>query len=90
MAIFKGSGVAIVTPFKEDGSIDYDKLDELIDYHCENGTDSIIICGTTGESATMTEEEHMDCVKFAIAVSYTHLNVDAQYFVDGLDPVLRI
>lgn len=66
MAIFKGSGVAIVTPFKEDGSIDYDKLDELIDYHCENGTDSIIICGTTGESATMTEEEHMDCVKFAI------------------------
>ena len=66
MAIFKGSGVAIVTPFKEDGSIDYDKLDELIDYHCENKTDSIIICGTTGESATMTEEEHMDCVKFAI------------------------
>lgn len=66
MAIFKGSGVAIVTPFQKDGSIDYDMLDRLIDYHCENGTDSIIICGTTGESATMTEEEHMECVKFAI------------------------
>lgn len=66
MAVFKGSGVAIVTPFHADESINYDRLDELIDYHCENGTDSIIICGTTGESATMTEEEHMECVRFAI------------------------
>ena len=66
MAIFKGAGVAIVTPFKEDESIDYDRLDELINFHCENGTDSIIICGTTGESATMTEEEHLECVKFTI------------------------
>ena len=66
MAIFKGAGVAIVTPFKSDESIDYDRLDELIDFHCENGTDSIIICGTTGESATMTEEEHLECVKFTI------------------------
>ncbi len=66
MAVFTGAGVAIVTPFNADESINYDKLDELIDYHCENGTDSIIICGTTGESATMTEEEHMECVKFAI------------------------
>lgn len=66
MAIFTGAGVAIVTPFHEDGSINYDKLDELIDFHCEKKTDSIIICGTTGESATMTEEEHMECVKFTI------------------------
>ncbi len=66
MAIFTGAGVAIVTPFKEDESIDYDRLDELINFHCENGTDSIIICGTTGESATMTEEEHLECVKFTI------------------------
>lgn len=66
MAVFTGAGVAIVTPFNADESINYNKLDELIDYHCENGTDSIIICGTTGESATMTEEEHMECVKFAI------------------------
>jgi 4-hydroxy-tetrahydrodipicolinate synthase len=66
MAIFTGAGVAIVTPFNEDESINYDRLDELIDFHCENGTDSIIICGTTGESATMTEEEHLECVKFTI------------------------
>ena len=66
MAIFTGAGVAIVTPFHEDESINYDRLDELIGFHCENGTDCIIICGTTGESATMTEEEHLECVKFAI------------------------
>ena len=66
MAIFTGAGVALVTPFREDGSVNYDKLDELINYHCENGTDSIIICGTTGESSTLSEEEHMKCIKFAI------------------------
>ena len=66
MAIFTGAGVAIVTPFKEDGSIDYNSLDRLIDFHCENGTDSIVICGTSGEAATMTEREHMECVKFTI------------------------
>ena len=66
MSIFTGSGVAIVTPFNEDESVNYDKLDELLDYHCSNGTDSIIICGTTGESSTLSEEEHMDVVKFAI------------------------
>ena len=60
MAIFTGAGVAIVTPFHADGSVNYEKLDQLIDYHCENGTDSIIICGTTGESATMTEKEHIE------------------------------
>ncbi len=66
MAIFTGAGVAIVTPFNEDESINYDRLDELIDYHCSHGTDSIIICGTTGESATMSEKEHIECVKFTI------------------------
>lgn len=66
MAIFTGAGVAVVTPFNKDESINYDRLDELIDYHCSHGTDSIIICGTTGESATMTEEEHIECVKFTI------------------------
>ena len=63
MAIFTGSGVAIVTPFHADGSINYEKLEELVDFHCNNGTDSIVICGTTGESATMTEEEHVECIK---------------------------
>lgn len=58
--------MAIVTPFQKDGSVDYNKLDELIDFHCENGTDSIVICGTSGEAATMSEEEHMECVRFTV------------------------
>ena len=66
MAIFKGAGVAIVTPFHEDGSVNYEKLKELIDWQIENGTDAIIICGTTGESATLSEAEHEDVVRFAI------------------------
>lgn len=66
MAIFTGAGVAIVTPFQKDGAVDYNKLDELIDFHCENGTDSIVICGTSGEAATMSEREHMKCVKFTV------------------------
>lgn len=66
MAIFKGAGVAIVTPFKNDKTVDYLKLEELIDYQIDNGTDSIIICGTTGESSTLTHEEHLECIKVAI------------------------
>lgn len=66
MAIFKGSGVAIVTPFKKDGSVDYDKLRELVDFHCENGTDAIIICGTTGEASTLTHEEHLECIRVCV------------------------
>ena len=77
MAIFTGSGVAIVTPFHKDGSVNYDKLDELIDFHCENGTDSIIICGTTGEASTLSEKEHMDCIKFAVERTKKRLPVIA-------------
>ena len=67
MAIFKGAGVAIVTPMKENGDVNYDQLEALVDYQIENGTDSIIICGTTGESSTLTEEEHSECIRVAIA-----------------------
>ena len=81
MSIFTGAGVAIVTPFNEDESINYDKLDQLIDYHCNNGTDSIIICGTTGESATMSEKEHMECVKFAIERTKGRLPIIIMYSV---------
>lgn len=66
MSIFTGAGVAIITPFHADGSINYEKLEELVDFHCENGTDSIVICGTTGEASTMTEEEHMECIRTTI------------------------
>ncbi len=65
MGLFTGSGVALVTPFK-DNKIDYDKLGELIDWHIEKGTDAIIICGTTGETATMTDAEQKETIKFAI------------------------
>ena len=64
MAIFKGAGVAIVTPMKENLEINYDKLDEIIEEQIAGGTDAIIICGTTGESATMTEAEHSEAIPF--------------------------
>jgi len=66
MAIFTGAGVAIVTPFKENGEINYDKLGELIDWQVENGTDSIVIVGTTGEASTLTHEEHVECIRYAV------------------------
>ncbi len=68
MAIFTGAGVAIVTPFKENGAVNYDKFKELIEFQIANGTDSIIVCGTTGESSTLTENEHNECIKFAVDV----------------------
>lgn len=66
MAVFKGSGVAIVTPMYEDGKVNYDKLAELIEYQIANGTDAIIICGTTGEASTLTHGEHLQAIKFTI------------------------
>ena len=66
MAIFKGAGVAIATPMKENLEVNYDKLDELLEEQIAGGTEAIIICGTTGESATMTEEEHAATIRFAI------------------------
>ena len=66
MAIFKGAGVAIVTPMKENLEINYDKLDEMLEEQIAGGTDAIIICGTTGESATMTEAEHSEAIRFTI------------------------
>jgi len=63
MAIFKGAGVAIVTPMHANGEVNYDKLRELIDFQINGGTDSIVICGTTGESSTLSEEEHLNVIK---------------------------
>ncbi len=64
--IFTGAGVAIVTPFNEDGSVNYPALEKLLEFHIENGTDSIVICGTTGESATLTVKEHSEVIKFTV------------------------
>ena len=66
MAIFKGAGVAIVTPMTETEEVNYPKLAELLDYQIENGTDAIIICGTTGESSTLTHEEHLEAIRFTV------------------------
>lgn len=66
MAIFTGAGVAIVTPMKANGEVNYEKLGELLEYQIANSTDAIIICGTTGESSTLTHEEHLDVIKYAI------------------------
>lgn len=62
MSIFTGSAVAIVTPFKEDGAVNYEELKSLVEYHIAHKTDAIVICGTTGEASTMTEEEHMEVI----------------------------
>lgn len=64
MAIFKGAGVAIVTPFTQNNEVDYEKLGELIEYQIAEGTDSIIICGTTGEASTLSHEEHLECIRY--------------------------
>lgn len=64
--IFKGAGVAIVTPMNKDGSVNFEKLDELVDFHVNNGTDAIIVSGTTGESPTLNLEEHLEVVKEVI------------------------
>ena len=69
MAIFKGAGVAIITPMNEDLSVNYEKLEQLIDEQIENGTDAIIICGTTGESSTLTEPEHVECIRVAVSAA---------------------
>lgn len=66
MAVFKGAGVALATPFKENLEVNYEKLEELVDFHVENGTDCIVVMGTTGEAATVTHEEHLECIKVVI------------------------
>ena len=74
--LFKGSGVAIVTPFNEKG-IDFPKLSELIEFHIENKTDAIIICGTTGEASTMPDSEHMSAIEFSVKTASNRIPVIA-------------
>lgn len=66
MPIFRGAGVAIVTPMKDNLEVNYEKLEETINYQIDNGTDCIVITGTTGESSTLTEREHLDAIKAAV------------------------
>lgn len=66
MAVFTGAGVAIVTPFKADGEVNYEKFGELIEDQIAGGTDAIIVCGTTGESSTLSHEEHLEVIRYCI------------------------
>ncbi len=66
MAIFTGAGVAIVTPFYDNGEVNYDKFAELIEYQIAHKTDAIIVCGTTGEASTLSHEEHLDVIKYCV------------------------
>lgn len=67
MSIFTGAGVALVTPFKEDLSVDYDQLEKFIDFQIDNGTDSIVICGTSGEASTMSHDEQIGVVSACVS-----------------------
>ncbi|MBE6858640.1 MAG: 4-hydroxy-tetrahydrodipicolinate synthase [Ruminococcus sp.] len=64
--IFTGAAIAIITPMNADGSVNYDELGRIIDDQIANSTDAIVICGTTGEASTMTDEEHLECIRFAV------------------------
>lgn len=69
MSLFTGSGTAIVTPFYANGGVNYDKLEEIIDWQIKNKTDAIIVCGTTGEAATMNDAEHLECIRVAVSAT---------------------
>lgn len=68
MAIFEGAGVALVTPFKANGDVNYDKLEEILEEQIAGGTNAIVICGTTGEASTMSPEEHLSVIKYGCEV----------------------
>ncbi len=68
MAIFTGAGVALITPMKEDGSVNYPKLKEILEFQIAHKTDAIIICGTTGEASTLTDEEHLECIRYTCEI----------------------
>ena len=66
MSIFKGSGVAVVTPMCDNGEVNYEQFAKLLEFQITNGTDAIIVCGTTGESSTLTHEEHLEVIRYCV------------------------
>ena len=77
MSIFTGAGVALITPMNADGSVNYEKLREMVEFQIENQTDAIIVCGTTGEASTLTNEEHLECIRFCCEVTKKRIPVIA-------------
>lgn len=69
MSVFEGAGVALVTPMKENGEVNYEQFEEIVNMQVEGGTDAIVVCGTTGEASTLTHEEHIECIK--VVADYT-------------------
>lgn len=68
MSIFTGSGTAIVTPMNADGSVNYESFKRMVEFQIENGTDAIVVCGTTGEASTLTHEEHLNVIRYCVEV----------------------
>ena len=68
MSVFKGSGVAIVTPMRDNGEVNYEQFAKLLEFQIANKTDAIIVCGTTGEASTLTHEEHLDVIRYCVEV----------------------
>ena len=77
MSIFTGAGVALITPMNADGSVNYEKMREIIEFQIKNQTDAIIICGTTGEASTLSHEEHIECIRFCCEVADKRIPVVA-------------
>jgi 4-hydroxy-tetrahydrodipicolinate synthase len=105
MSIFTGSAVAIITPMNDDLTVNYGKLDEILEWHIAQKTDAIVICGTTGESATLSEEEHMAVVKHCVETvnhripviagtgsnsTYTAINLSKEAESYGVDACLVV
>ena len=77
MSIFTGAGVALITPMYDDGSINYDEMEQIINDQVANGTDAIIICGTTGEASTMSHEEHIETIRACVEMTKKRVPVVA-------------
>jgi len=93
MSIFTGSGVALITPFKMDGSVDYAKITELIEFQMENHTDALIICGSTGEASTLTDDEQIEVIRTAVCAANKRVPVIAgagsNYTEHGVELCIR-
>ena len=90
MEIFRGSGVAVVTPMKENGEVNFDKLEELVEFHINNKTDAIIICGTTGESATLSMEEHRKVIAETVRFAKGRIPVVAGTGSNATDTAIQL
>ena len=90
MAIFEGAGVALVTPFQDNGEIDYNRLEELVEEQIAGGTDAIVACGTTGEASTMTHEEHLDVISYVCQVTKGRIPVIAGTGSNCTEPAIYL